>query len=255
MPRLDALLWDVDGTLAETERDGHRVAFNQAFEVCGLPWRWDEARYGELLRVTGGKERLHHDIDARADAPRDPVERARLVDELHATKNVFYAEIVGQGRIALRKGVRELIDECRDRGVRAGIVTTTSRGNVDALLRAHLGERWAGGFAVVLCGEDVAHKKPSPEAYLRALRELRIGPLQAIAIEDSPAGATAARIAGVPVVVARSAYFAEAAVEGAIAVGPGLGTREGWTPALRREPAPAGRVRLDDVLAWRARGQ
>lgn len=251
MSQWQALLWDVDGTLAETERDGHRVAFNRAFEACGVPWRWDEAHYGKLLRITGGRERILHDMRDRSDAP-PPAERDRLAAELHAKKNAFYAELVVSGRIALRPAVRELIDECLQRGVRLGIVTTTSRSNVDALLRVHFGADWGRCFAVAICGEDVARKKPDPEVYARALAALRISPLQAVAVEDSPGGVAAARAAGVPVIVTRSAYFPRDTVEDAIAIGPGFHTRRGWLPALPDEARDAP-VTLEDVTYWAER--
>ena len=250
MSELKAVLWDVDGTLAETERDGHRVAFNLAFDACGLSWRWDEARYGELLRITGGKERLLHDMERRSDGPVLATERAHLANLLHAKKNAFYADIVAHAQIPLREGVGELLDECADRGVLLGIATTTSRINVDALLRVHLGDQWARSFAVLVCGEDVQRKKPDPEVYFQALRALGLGPLDVVAIEDSPGGASAARAADVPVVITRSAYFLNATIEGAIAIGPGLGTRSGWTPALHPTLEQEERVGLDDLVDW-----
>jgi HAD superfamily hydrolase (TIGR01509 family) len=255
MTQLRAVLWDVDGTLAETERDGHRVAFNLAFEAFGLPWRWDDARYGELLRVTGGRERLMHDMDSRSDAPPLAGERDALARALHAKKNALYAELVAGTGIPLRGGVLELMRECRDHGVRMAIATTTSRSNLEALLRRHMGNRWAGWFGAVVCGEDVARKKPDPEVFVKALKALGLGPLQAVAVEDSPGGVAAARAADCPVLVTRSVYFARAPIEGAIAVGPGLHTREGWRPALApHAPLPAEgrpqRVRLADIAAW-----
>jgi len=249
MSQLQAVLWDVDGTLAETERDGHRVAFNLAFEACGLPWHWDEGRYGELLRVSGGRERLLFDMNARADAPTPAHERAALAQELHARKNAIYADVVRRGRIPLRAGVEGLLRQCREQGVRMAITTTTSRSNVDALLRVNLGERWREWFAVLVCGEDVQRKKPDPEVYLRALRGLGIGPLAAVAIEDSPGGVAAARAADIPVVVTRSACFASATIEGAVAIGPGLHQREGWRPASR-VAAGSGPVTLADIEDW-----
>ena len=113
-PRLAALLWDVDGTLAETERDGHRVAFNRAFEACGLPWRWDDSYYGTLLRVSGGFERLMHDMANRADAPASVEARAALARAIHTKKNAYYAELVRDGAIPLRHGVMALMRECRE---------------------------------------------------------------------------------------------------------------------------------------------
>ena len=252
MTQLKALLWDVDGTLAESERDGHRVAFNLAFEACGLPWRWDEQRYGELLRITGGRERLLHDMRTRADAPVLGGEREALARTLHASKNGFYAELIGRALIPLREGVRPLLEQCRERGVRMGIATTTSRSNVDALMRVHLGADWQTRFAVVVCGEDVQRKKPDPEVYLLALQALGIGPLEAVAIEDSPGGVAAARAADIPVVVTRSAYFAVATIDGAIAIGPGLHERRGWRPALPIAVDGAAMVGLDDIEAWAA---
>lgn len=246
---LQALLWDVDGTLAETERDGHRIAFNQAFEALGLPWRWDEVRYGDLLAVTGGRERLLADMATRSDAPVSAGERDALARELHALKNGRYAELVRAGSLPLRPGVRELIDEAAARGLRQAITTTTSRSNVDALLGVHLGPRWDQRFAAVVCGEDVQRKKPDPEVFRLALQALGLPPLATLALEDSPGGVAAARAADVPVLVTRSVYFERATLEGAIAIGPGLHTRTAWLPAL----AGAGsRVTLDDLRAWHA---
>ena len=247
--RLRALLWDVDGTLAETERDGHRVAFNLAFEAHRLPWRWDEVHYGALLAITGGRERLLADMANRADAPATASEREALAREVHALKNRRYAELVQEARLPLRPGVAELIEDARVAGLKQAITTTTSRSNVDALLRVHLGPHWQDHFVAVVCGEDVQRKKPDPEVFQRALKALGIGPLEAVALEDSPGGVAAARAADVPVIVTRSAYFDGATLEGAIAIGPGLQGRDGWRPALR---GPQGRVTLDDIQAWHA---
>lgn len=250
---LQAVLWDVDGTLAETERDGHRVAFNLAFEALGMPWRWEVADYGVLLQVTGGRERLLHDMAARTDAPATARERLMLVEELHRLKNHFYAEQVRAGAVVLRPGIAVLMGQCAERGVRMAIATTTSRVNVQALLRAQLGSRWASWFEVIVCGEDVRHKKPDPEVYLKVLTGLKLGPLQALAIEDSPGGAAAARAADVPVVVTRSVYFEQAIFDSAIAIGPGLDRRDGWRPALSGEGRdPGDPVSLDDLLDWHA---
>jgi HAD superfamily hydrolase (TIGR01509 family) len=240
----------VDGTIAETERDGHRVAFNRAFEERGLSWHWDEIRYGELLRVAGGRERLLHDMAGRDDAPESPGEREALAQVLHLRKNAIYAGLAGGGRIPLRPGVRELMEECRTRGVRLGIATTTSRANVGALLAAQLGPRWSNWFDAIVCGEDVVRKKPDPAVYEAALRGLGVGPLAAVAIEDSPAGLEAARAAGIPAVVTRSWYFTDVPLEGALAVGAGLDQPVSWRPSA---PGPL-RVGLDDIRRWRAAG-
>jgi HAD superfamily hydrolase (TIGR01509 family) len=249
-PRLSAVLWDVDGTLAETERDGHRVAFNRAFESCGLPWRWDDRYYGPLLRVSGGFERLLHDMANRADAPVSLEERAALARAIHTKKNAYYAELVHSGALALRHGVMALMRECREHDVTMGTTTTTSRANDEALLKVHLGARWREWFAVVVCGEDVERKKPDPEVYARAVAALGLSPHDALAIEDSPDGAAAASAAGVPVIVALSTYFADTHIEGALAVGPGLHERQGWQPGLRVQNDSRETVGLADLEAW-----
>ena len=250
MPAPRAILWDVDGTLAETERDGHRVAFNLAFEACGVPWRWDEAHYGRLLEVTGGRERLLHDMAGRDDAPAGIDRQEALARAVHARKNTIYAGLARGGGIPLRGGVLELMQQCRDGGRPMGITTTTSRANVAALLAGPLGAHWEEWFAVIVCGEDVSRKKPDPEVYDRALAALRIAGTDALAIEDSPAGVAAAHAAGLPVIVTRSRYFADAPIEGARAVGPGLHTRDGWRPALPGPGRPGATVGLDDIDAW-----
>src|ERR1700682_198200 len=135
---IKAILWDVDGTLAETERDGHLKAFNQAFEAVGLSWRWSEQRYGELLAVAGGRERLLHDMQCRGRGPIDPDARHALAERVHHLKNELYARIVAGGDLPLREGVRELLDDCERARVQLGIVTTTSRSNVEVLLKTQL---------------------------------------------------------------------------------------------------------------------
>jgi HAD superfamily hydrolase (TIGR01509 family) len=240
---LRALLWDVDGTLAETERDGHRVAFNRAFEAVGLPWRWDELQYGQLLRVTGGRERLLHDMATRPDAPAD---RDALARELHRLKTGFYAEIVATGAIPLRPGVRELLTECSASGLRLAITTTTSRANVLALL-AVSGLR---GFEALLCAEEAPRKKPDPQVFARALGQLALPASETLAVEDSPAGLAACQAAGVPVVHTRSEYFPAEATggPGLLASGPGLHTTANWQP-----PAlPGSRIDLQCLEHWRA---
>jgi HAD superfamily hydrolase (TIGR01509 family) len=212
---LRALIWDVDGTVAETERDGHRVAFNRAFAEAGLPWIWDVAEYAELLEVTGGRERILTYLQRRGDAPAGATEREALARRLHPRKNAFYAELVAQGSIAARPGVRRLMDECRAQGMALAIATTTSRVNVDALFASLLGADWQAWFAAVVCAEDAPDKKPQPQAYRLALQRLGVPPHEAFALEDSPNGLMAARAAGIACGVTRSTYFADAPFDGA----------------------------------------
>ncbi|MBS0343830.1 MAG: HAD-IA family hydrolase [Proteobacteria bacterium] len=248
---LSALLWDVDGTLAETERDGHRVAFNTAFSESGLSWHWDVARYGRLLRVTGGKERLLAAMADATDAPVLPAEREALARELHQLKNRCYARYVEDGAIRLRPGVAALIEGAAERGLRQAIVTTTSRSNLQALLANEFGPHWAERFDAVVCGEDVLAKKPDPEGHRLTLAKLRLPALKTLAIEDSWAGAAAARAADVPVLVTRSFYFDNDPIDAAVAIGPGLHTRDGWRPAP--PPRHTVGIALDDLIDWHQR--
>ncbi len=243
-----ALLWDVDGTLAETERHGHLSAFNLAFAEAGVPWRWSEARYGELLRVTGGRERLLFDMDSQAAAPADQGSRRALAAELHRLKGRHYEAIVATGQLPLRPGVMALLDDCARAGTTLGIVTTTSRGNVEALLGRHLGARWHERFATLVCAEEAPRKKPDPQAYQLALSNLALRGDAVIAMEDSPAGVAAARRAQVRVVLTRSHYFPDTpAGEGVLAAGASLGDPGGWSPALA---AGAARVSLAEIERW-----
>jgi HAD superfamily hydrolase (TIGR01509 family) len=173
-----------------------------------------------------------------------------LAAELHQRKNHHYAQLVSGGRIPLRVGVLGLMRQCREQHVAMGIATTTSRSNLGALLSAHLGAEWSSWFAAVVCGEDVTRKKPDPEVYELALAQLQLAARDVVAIEDSPDGTLAARRAGVPVVVTRSIYFSTTPIEGAVAIGPGLHTRDGWTPPPRSAAGASPHITLDDLAAW-----
>jgi HAD superfamily hydrolase (TIGR01509 family) len=246
---LQAVLWDVDGTLAETERDGHLAAFNRAFAELGLPWRWSETRYGQLLNVAGGVERLLHDMQCRDDAPVTTSERRELAQRIHKVKNSVYASIVASGALPLREGVADLIKDCANQGVPMAIVTTTSRGNVEALLNVNLGRSWPSRFAAIVCAEDAPRKKPDPQAYLLALDRLQLHSRDTVALEDAPAGITAASAAGVPVVVTHSHFFPAAESSAALASGPSLSCICGWQPPTQSR---ATRIGLAQLARWHA---
>jgi HAD superfamily hydrolase (TIGR01509 family) len=201
--RAAALIFDVDGTLAETE-ELHRQAFNHAFARHGLDWQWDRAVYKDLLRVTGGKERIraHHER-LRIAAPLSDVDIA----ELHRIKTAHYAELVETGCCPLRPGVTDLLAAAKARGQRLAIATTTSHGNIDALLSQALGKRWAADFDAIVAGDDVPHKKPAPDVYVETLARLKLNASDCVAIEDSANGLTAASRANIPVLITRSMFF------------------------------------------------
>ena len=192
-----ALIFDVDGTLAETE-ELHRAAFNAAFADAGLDWVWDVPLYGVLLRTTGGKERLRAFAEMRGLAVDDA-----LVARLHAAKNVRYAALMRGDARALRPGVERLIHEARGRGLRLAIATTTLRANVDVLLEA---TGLTGLFEAIVAGDEVARKKPAPDVYLRVLDLLGLAAEDCLAFEDSRNGLLAACDAGLATVVTPGIY-------------------------------------------------
>ena len=211
MAELKCLLWDVDGTLADTERDGHRVAFNMAFEEAGMDRRWDVPTYGELLKVTGGKERMQFDIE-RGGMPEIPYEK---IAELHARKTVHYQTLIADGLIPLRPGVRRLLEEAYNAGVTVGVATTTTPAALDALIEHSLGKEWFDRFAVLAAGDIVPAKKPAPDIYTYALEQLGIAAENTVALEDSGNGWLAARDAGLKCVVTINDYTANQDFEGA----------------------------------------
>jgi len=203
---LAAFIFDVDGTLADTERDGHRVAFNQAFAEAGLDWRWDEELYGALLAVTGGKERMRHYLDRyRPDWVR-PADLDGLIARLHAAKTRYYTKLLAQGSIPLRPGVARLLDEARAAGIRLAIATTTTPENVTVLLEHALAPEAVAWFEVIAAGDVVPAKKPAPDIYRYALEQLGLAPEACLAFEDSENGLRAARGAGLRTVVTVNDY-------------------------------------------------
>jgi HAD superfamily hydrolase (TIGR01509 family) len=209
MAKLQALIFDVDGTLAETE-ELHRRAFNSAFAASGLSWNWDQPLYAKLLEVTGGKERIAHFISAYAAAP--ALDTAAIA-ALHANKTQRYAAMIEQGDIALRPGIGELLKEAASNGIRLAIATTTSLPNVEALLSATLS---SNPFEVIAAGDEVSAKKPAPDIYQLALQRLGLPPENCIAIEDTLNGLRSAQNAGLRCIMTPSAYGGTGPFPGAL---------------------------------------
>ncbi len=198
--RLKAIIFDVDGTLAETE-EAHRTAFNRVFAEAGREWKWSVDDYRELLKVTGGKERIRHFLKLIGETATD-----QFIADVHARKNEIYAALVASGTVALRPGIARLIGEARSCKMRAAIATTTSRANLVALLDCQFGTGSIADFDAVVTGEDVAHKKPDPEVYTRTLLALGLPPEACVAIEDSRNGLLAAAACGIAVLATPSLY-------------------------------------------------
>lgn len=218
MSKLKALIFDVDGTMADTERDGHRVAFNRAFREAGLSWSWDEKTYGDLLSVTGGKKRIHFFVK-KYQPPSVPKEGLdEFINALHQAKTSHFVELLESGAIPLRAGVERLLKEARSAGLRLGIATTTTPENVTELLKATLGTESIGWFEVIAAGDVVSHKKPSPDIYLFALQAMHLAAGECLAFEDSQNGLMSSLQAGLQTVVTINAYTRHEDFSGAVLV-------------------------------------
>lgn len=197
MSHLEALLFDVDGTLADTERNGHRVAFNAAFAEAGLDWEWSEQLYGQLLAVTGGKERIRFYLERFNESFTTPMNLYNFITGLHIAKTEHFKRLISSGAIPLRHGVERVLREAIAEGVRLGIATTTTPENVYALLESNLGEGATSWFEVIAAGDVVAAKKPAPDIYTWALDKMELKPDKCLAIEDSKNGVMSALSAGI----------------------------------------------------------
>lgn len=228
--RLRAVLFDLDGTLADTERDGHRVAFNRAFEQAGLPDRWDEELYGELLWVARGPNRLRHYFTHHRPLPAR--ERERLVRKLAALKREAFLRIVAEGRIAPRPGAGRLVAALQRAGIATAVVTGGERDWVEPLLVRLFGPEVAARFRVVVTGDEVDRPKPDPESYLEALARLGCPAEDAVAVEDAEIGLRSAKGAGLACVVVTNAYTHRHDLRAADLVVDGFGTADRPCEAL-----------------------
>jgi HAD superfamily hydrolase (TIGR01509 family) len=202
---IKAIIFDVDGTLADTE-DGHRKSFNKAFAENGLDWNWDVALYDKLLKVTGGKERIKYFVETFRPDFVKPADYEGFVKHLHAVKTMHYTTMLREGNIPLRPGIKQLIHDAHAAGIKLAIATTTSPENVSTLLEVGLGKDWESYFDANGCGDIVPHKKPAPDIYLWVLEKLNLAPEQCIALEDSNNGLCSALAAGIKTYVTTNPY-------------------------------------------------
>ncbi len=219
---IKAIIFDVDGTLADTE-DAHRIAFNKAFAENGLAWNWDVALYDKLLKVTGGKERIKYFVSDFLTDYTKPDNFDDLVKHLHAVKTGHYTAMLRDGLIPLRPGIRQLIQDAHKAGIKLAIATTTTAENVTALLEVGLGADWENYFAANGCGDIVPSKKPAPDIYHWVLNKLQLSAADCIALEDSNNGLRAALAAGIKTYVTVNPYTSKQDFSGAAGVFSDLG--------------------------------
>ncbi|MEE9314412.1 MAG: HAD-IA family hydrolase [Rhizobiaceae bacterium] len=247
---LKAIIFDVDGTIAETE-EYHRVSFNQLFAEEGLDWHWSEDDYRGLLRITGGKERMRHYISERSDLDLNEFPEDRLL-AMHKRKSTLYRVGLENNPPQARPGIKRLVDNAIENGIILALATTTGRSNADALLLDLFSPAIFEKFSVRICGEDVDVKKPDPEVYLKALAGVGVKPEEAIALEDSSAGLKSARNAGMQCVVTPAQYTSHHTFDGALAVVSHLGERLDPYQHIMGEGRGDNFVTCDTIAKWMA---
>ena len=203
MNYLQGLIFDVDGTLANTERDGHRVAFNRAFEEAGLDWHWSIDFYGQLLKVAGGKERVKYFLHQYKPSFISSKDINQFATDIHQLKTKYYLELLRKGAITLRPGVTRLIEEARKANISLAIATTSALPNVIALLEKYLDLDW---FEVIAAGDIVEAKKPAPDIYQYVIDKMPIPPENFLVFEDSDNGLIAAKTVGLKTIVTVNNY-------------------------------------------------
>ncbi len=253
-----ALIFDCDGVLSDTERDGHLPAFNAAFEHFGLPVRWSQDDYARVLAIGGGKERLASlltpEFIAEANLPTDPDEQRQLIATWHREKTARYTALIRSGALPARPGIARLAAEAEAAGWKLAVASTSAEESVRAVLEHAVGVEFAKRFAV-FAGDAVSQKKPAPDIYLLALRELDIKADDAVAVEDSANGLKAALGAGIPTIVTQSSYTTDEDFTGAALVVDTLGHGHEHPTTVVANPFAAsvnGEVSFDDVLYLRS---
>ncbi len=248
-----ALVFDCDGVLADTERDGHLPAFNATFQEFGLPIRWSVEEYGRLLAIGGGKERLASiftpELVEEAGLPADPEGQAELVATLHKAKTARYTAFIGSGVLPARPGIARIAAEAAAAGWQLAVASTSAEASVRAVLEHAVGVDAAEGFAV-FAGDIVPKKKPAPDIYLLALHELGVEPGDVVVVEDSGNGLRASLAAGLATLVTVSSYTADEDFTGAGLVVSSLGELPDEPATVLANPhglVVGGEIHLADV--------
>jgi HAD superfamily hydrolase (TIGR01509 family) len=251
MSELKAIFWDQDGVIIDTEKDGHRVAFNKMFKEVGYDFEWDVDTYGKLLEISGGKERMRHYFTEKGIILEGiPEKDAEMLLTLHKKKTSIFVEMIESGVLPLRAGVKRLMQEAMQAGLRLGVCTTANERSANAIAKGMLGDI---DLEFVLAGDVVSKKKPDPEIYLLALKESGLSPEECIVIEDSRNGLLAAKAAGLRAVATTNIYTEKEDLSDASIVVTSLGDPDGEKGELKQSDKPFefdGVLHADQLIAF-----
>lgn len=252
MGRLQAIFFDQDGVIIDTERDGHRVAFNHAFREFGYDFQWDVDEYHKLLQISGGKERMRHYFEEEGLLSElSPLEKDALIKKLHTRKTALFISLIEEGKLPLRAGVKRLMKEAMESGIRLGVCTTANERSANAITGGMLKDI---DFEFVLAGDVVSKKKPDPEIYRLALKRTGLDPRSCVVIEDSMNGILAAKSAGIPVVATTNRYTEQEDLSDADIVITSLGDPNGEKGVLKQGDDQRlhfdGILHMDQLLAY-----
>ena len=244
MGALKAIFFDQDGVIIDTEKDGHRVAFNETFKAVGYDFQWDVDRYHKLLQISGGKERMRHYFHEEGlFTELSKSEEDDFIKDLHKKKTEIFISLIEAGKLPLRTGVKRVMKEAREKGVRLGVCTTANERSANAIARGILRDI---EFEFVLAGDVVSKKKPDPEIYLLALEKIGLKPQQCLVIEDSRNGILAAKAADLYVVATTSVYTENEDLSDAEIVVTSLGDPDGEKGVLKK--GDNSKLKFDGVL-------
>lgn len=215
--KIQAIIFDVDGTIADTE-ETHRVSFNRAFSEKKLDWNWDVSLYNKLLKVTGGKERIKYFVETYLPDYKKPDKYEEFINKLHMVKTSYYTTMLKKGLIPFRPNIKKLIIDAKKANIRLAIATTTSPENVTALMEQEFGKDYETMFDAIGCGDIVSKKKPAPDIYVWVLNQMKLKPDNCIALEDSENGLKSSLAAGIKTFITTNLYTQQQDFTGAAAV-------------------------------------
>ncbi len=249
MTPIQAIFFDQDGVIIDTERDGHRVSFNDTFREFGFDFEWSVEQYHQLLQVAGGKERMKHYLNTKGfGKPVAPGEVDDLIARMHKRKTAMFIEMIEAGQLPLRPGIHRFLHEAVAAGLRLGVCTTSNEKAAQAI---------AGGmlkdipFEFVLAGDVVEKKKPAPDIYQLGLAKSGLKPEHVFVVEDSRNGVLAGKAAGLRVLATTNVYTEQEDLSPAEIIVSSLGDPGGEMAVLQKGPADVvqdGLVHVADVV-------